>query len=355
MKGKSLQIPIAIVALFILGLVLMFNLTPTVGDPTSDGGTIPSVTDPQDTSPEGKQNAAVEVDGPLATKPSATEPSATQPVATEPLPPPDTTLPEEKAVTAHHAFAYDASEKRMLFYTGDPDSHIYPASITKLMTALVVQKHMDLDEKITVGEEVNWIDPESSRADLQVGDQISVGLLIYGLMLPSGNDAAYTIAVNCGRVIAEDPTLDRQMAYYVFVDEMNAEARLLGMQNTHFVTPDGNHDPNHYTSVNDLIILIHAALENDAIMSAVRTPIRDVTEELGRVVVWKNSNYLIRTESEYYTQSAVGMKTGSTGAAGSCLISLFSREEGYLVVGVLGSTSADNRYTDTLTLYELYS
>ena len=339
MNRKSLFIPIAVAVLFVLGLVLMFNLTPGVEAPAPTvSQTPPGVTEP-----------VVQADAPLATEP--TQPAT---IPTEPPPPPDTTLPEGQAITAHHAFVYDTAQQRLLFYSGDPESPIYPASITKLMTAYVVQKYMDLNTKVTVGEEITWIDPYSSVAELKVGDQLSVKLLIYGLMLPSGNDAAYTLAVACGRVIAEDPTLDRQLAYYVFVDEMNAEARLLGMKNTHFVTADGNHDDNHYTSINDLVILLDAVLDNELIMTAAKTPTKDVSQELGRAVTWKNSNQLLHSSATYYTPSAVGMKTGSTTAGGACLISLFTREEAYLAVGVFGSKGDDNRYLDTLLLYNLY-
>lgn len=330
-------IPISVAVLFVLGLLLMFNLTPD----TRNGDVVP-------TSPSETQSPVIQADAPLETKPNTTEPEPTSP----PLPP-DTSLPEGKAITAHHAFAYDTSDNRLAFYQGDPNGKVYPASITKLITAYVVQKYMPLDEKVTVGEEISWIDPYSSVADLQQGDQVSVRLLIYGLMLPSGNDAAYTLAVACGRVIAENPALDRKAAYDLFVDEMNAEAQLLGMQNTHFSNPDGNHAEDHYTSVNDLIILTKAVLDNELIIACAKTVSKDVTAEFGRELVWKNSNLLLR-EGNYYTESAVGMKTGSTSAAGACLISLFVKDDGYLMVGVLGSSDNDNRYLDTLLLYELY-
>lgn len=337
MHKKSMLIPVSVAVLFILGLLLMFNMTPDARYVTSDSPAAPETTSP-----------VVQAGAPLETTPNITEPEPTAP----PLPP-DTSLPEGKAITAHHAFAYDTSDNRLCFYQGDPDGVVYPASITKLITAYVVQKYMSLDDKVTVGEEITWIDPESSVAELKQGDSVSVRLLIYGLMLPSGNDAAYTLAVACGRMIAEDPGLDRKMAYGLFVDEMNAEARLLGMQNTHFSNPDGNHADDHYTSINDLINLTKAVMDNELIMTCAKTVSLDVTAEFGRALVWKNSNLLLR-EGDYYTESAVGMKTGSTSAAGACLISLFRKDDGFLMVGVLGSSDNQNRYLDTLTLYQLY-
>lgn len=340
MNQKSLFVPISVAVLFILGLVLMFNLTPSVGNSTPGiSATEPNATDP-----------VVQAGAPLAS-----DPEITSPEPTEPPPPPDTTLPEGKAVSAHHAFVYDVQEDRLLFYTGDLTDTVYPASVTKLITAYVVQKNMDLNTKVTVGEEITWIDPYSSIAALAVGDVLTVKQLIEGMMLPSGNDAAYTLAVACGRVIAEDPDLDRRFAYGTFVDEMNAEARLLGMQNTHFANPDGNHDENHYTSSNDLIILTKAVLSNDLIMSCGKTVKIDVTEYLGRSTTWQNSNRLLDSASEYFQPNAIGLKTGSTGAAGACLVSVFAQEGApHLIVGVFGSNGNDNRYLDTLLLYELY-
>lgn len=338
MRKKSMLIPVSVAVLFVLGLLLMFNMTPDARSGAPNSPAAPETTAP-----------VIQADAPLDTPSGVTEPEPTAP----PLPP-DTSLPEGKAITAHHAFAYDTSDNRLAFYQGDPSGVVYPASITKLLTAYVVQKYMSLDEKVTVGEEITWIDPYSSVAELKQGDSVSVRLLIYGLMLPSGNDAAYTLAVACGRVIAEDPGLDRKTAYNLFVDEMNAEARLLGMQNTHFSNPDGNHAEDHYTSMNDLIILTKTVMDNELIMSCAKTVSKDVTEEFGRELVWNNSNLLLR-EGDYYAESAIGMKTGSTSAAGACLISLFQKDDGFLIVGVLGSSDNANRYLDTLTLYQLYS
>ena len=148
--------------------------------------------------------------------------------------------------------------------------------------------------------------------------------------------------------------MDCVSAIRLFVREMNEEAKLLGMKNTNFVTPDGNHDDNHYTSTRDLSILVNAVLDNALIRSAARTPKKDVSDVFGRTQVWYNSNALIRSEKTFYTPTAVGLKTGTTGMGGSCLVALFMEDDGYLIIGVLGSTSDANRYRDALTLYELY-
>ena len=119
---------------------------------------------------------------------------------------------------------------------------------------------MDLDHIITAGSEVDWIDPLSSRAWISSGQQLTVEMLIQGMMLPSGNDAAYILAVGGGRVLAEDPALDRRMALNLFIDEMNAQARALGLTGTHFANPDGIDQEGHYTTANDLITLANAVL-----------------------------------------------------------------------------------------------
>lgn len=346
-------IPITVAILFILGLFLMFTLTPgardAVGSPSANqqpnaptveaNGPLDTVTDPQTTDPTPSQ--------PQETQPEPTEP-------TEPPIPPDTTLPGGRVLSAHHSFVYDTREDRLVYTGGDADDHVYPASITKVMTCHVMLKYMDPSTIVTVGDEITLIDPYSSRADLKRGDKLSVELLVYAMMLPSGNDAAYTAATACGREIAEDPNLDVRSAISLFIREMNEEAKLLGMKNTNFVTPDGNHDSNHYTSTRDLSILLNAVLDNSIIRSAARTPKKDVSDVFGRTQVWYNSNALIRSEKPVYTPTAVGFKTGTTSAGGSCLVALFMEDDGYLIIGVLGSTNDLNRYHDTLALYEFY-
>ena len=286
----------------------------------------------------------------IATEP--TEPAPTEP----PLPPTETDPPESIGLSAHTAFVYDTYNSYMMYLGGDGDAPLAPASLTKLMTSYTARQIMDADYVITAGSEVSWIDPQSSRAWVGEGHQLTVEMLIQGMMMPSGNDAAYVIAVGGGRVLAEDPELDNEMALRVFMDEMNAQARELGMKNSHFVNPDGIDADGHYTTANDLVILAQAVMQDDLIMKYAGMAKADVVFASGESITWKNSNYLLHPEmTDYYTPEAIGMKTGSTDDAGRCLISAFTQPDGsYLIIGVLGSNEDPARYDDTLTLYELY-
>ena len=331
-------IPVIAAGLFLCGLILMFSLTPAVRQ---------TPTEPVSTTEYIEQTTA------LDTEPTTEEP--TEPPTEPPTEAPDTQLPEDRSVTATHGFVYDCSADRLLLALGDTEEALAPASLTKLLTAYVALLYLPEDQLITVGNEINTIDPESSVAGLQVGHKLTVGMLVQGLIMQSGNDAAYTLAAAAGRQIAGDSSLSWEMAVGVFVDEMNAQARKLGMSNTHFMNPDGIDADGHYTSVSDLITISLAVMENETIMAYAGMATSYVIFESGQDYVWKNSNYLLHDDLSFYCPDAIGLKTGSTAAAGKCLIALFKQKDGsMLLAGVLGSDSDGERYTDIMTLYELY-
>ena len=343
MNKKQWILSLVAVALFCGALALMLFLAPS----------IPMERAPEVTQPV--QNIS---------EPAVTEPEETDPPTEPPTEPPEPTLPpvtdtmdpSELGLTAVKAFVYDLDNNWLLYAGGDPDGKLAPASLTKMLTAYTAVQFMDLQAEVTVGEEIWWIDPYSSVAQLQVGNRLTVEMLIYGLMLPSGNDAAYTLAVAGGRMLAEDPQLDRREALKLYMNEMNEQARLLGMTGSQFKNPDGIDEDGHYTTIKDLIILTKAVMEIPVIMEAACTAEKEVLFLSGETIVWKNSNYLLQEEKEYYTPNAIGLKTGSTEKAGKCLISLFLQEDGsYLAVGVLGSIGDNERYDDTLILYHRYT
>ena len=341
MNSRSL-IPVIAAVLFLCGLILMFSLTPAVQqEPTEPDDTTEYI---QQTTEETTQHST-----------EATTQAPTEPPTEPPTEAPDTQLPEGQSITATHGFVYDCREERLLFALGDTREQVAPASLTKLLTAYVALKYLPEDQVITVGEEINAIDPESSIAALQVGNELTAGMLVQGLIMQSGNDAAYTLAAAAGRQIAGDNSLSWEMAVGVFMDEMNAQARQLGMSNTHFMNPDGIDADGHYTCVSDLITISLAVMENESIMAYAGMATSYVTFESGQDYVWKNSNYLLHDDLDFYCPEAIGLKTGSTAAAGKCLIALFQRADGsMLLTGVLGSASDGERYTDIMTLYERY-
>ena len=345
MNKKQLILPIIAAILFIGGLFFMLFLAPNAGseaDPTAPPTTAPATT----------ADPAAQV---IATDPIESEP--TEPLVTDPpLPATVTTSTVDLGLTAAMGFVYDTGMEHMLYMGGDGDAPLCPASLTKLLTAYTARQFMDPEMVVTVGSEITWIDPESSRAWIDEGYQLTVDMLIQGMLMPSGNDAAYTLAVAGGRVLAEDPELDRQQAFNLFVDEMNAQARQLGMKNSHFMNPDGIDAEGHYTTMNDLVILSKAVMEDELIMKYAGMAKADVVFASGQTITWHNSNYLLHPEyEEFYTPEAIGLKTGSTDLAGKCLISAFCKDDGsYLIVGVMGCPENAGRFTDTLVLYHLY-
>lgn len=340
---KKQMLSVLAAGIFLCGIVLMLLVVPSMNP-----GTTP--TEPDDVS-----ITTTEDDISVFVTDPPTDPPTEPPTEPPTYPPAETMPPETLSLTAEYGFAYDCSTQRFLYIGGDPEAQLAPASLTKLLTAYVVLEYMQPDQIVTVGNEVTWIDPMSSIAFLQPGHKLTVEMLIQGLIMQSGNDAAYTLAVACGRQIAEDPQLDRRKACDLFVAEMNAQAKNLGMENTQFKNPDGIDEAGHYTTVYDLVTLSQVVMENQIIMKYAGMATADVRFASGETCTWQNSNYLLHEDKSCFAPDAVGLKTGSTSGAGKCLISLFRREDGsHLMVGVLGSDTDDIRYTDTLILYNRY-
>ena len=255
-------------------------------------------------------------------------------------------------LAATRYFAYDLREEAYITHLGDVDASLYPASITKLLTSYVVLQHMAPEETVTVGEDaLALVEEDSSVAELEVGDVLSVEQLIAAMMLPSGYDAAQVAAVAAGRTIAGDSALDCVAAKQVFVDEMNVQADALGMDNSNFVNPDGWHNENHYTTMDDLVTLCKEVLKNQTILKY--TSLAEETVVLnGREVEWKNTNFLLYSDGEAYVPSAIGLKTGYTGEAGGCLVSAFFEKDRLILIGVFGGPGFTmDRYLDTVAIY----
>ena len=292
----------------------------------------------------------------MATDPVVTEPTETEPPATEP--PPEPVVPtwvvlgEDYTLTCRDYFVYDVTAGQFLDSSGDPaETQIYPASITKLFTTYVALQYLDPQTQVTVGAEITMIDPDSTTAQLQQGDVVTVQQLVGGMLLPSGNDAAYAMAAAAGRVIKGDPNCSAVTAVSAFVEEMNKQAAALGMTGSHFCNPDGIHQDDHYTTIQDLTVLTKLALENSTIRKYALVSRASVPLESGRELQWKNTNALIDPNSDYYCNCAIGLKTGSIPQVGSCLLSAFEYNGRTMIVGVFGCASDEDRFMDTLHLF----
>lgn len=275
--------------------------------------------------------------------------------------PEETTVPEptwadpEFEIASTHIFVYDSALDKIIFSKGDLQERIAPASLTKLYSAYVALQFLDPATEITVGEEVMMIDPESSVAYIYQGQRITAEMCVEGMLLQSGNDAAYILGVAAGRAIAQNPELSATAALGIFAGKMNEIAMEKGLENTLFANPDGIDTPGHYTSLEDLAKISKFALENPIISKYAAMATDSVTYASGQTANWKNTNELLHQQSQFYCPEAFGLKTGSTQNAGKCLISAFHKEEGYLIIGVLGSPEDQQRYVDTLHLYQHFT
>lgn len=304
------------------------------------------------------------------TEPTVTaEPTPTEPPL-EPIVATWATMPDSYVLNCREYFVYDVTAGTFVTSSGDPETtQVYPASITKLFTIHVALQYLEPDALVTVGPEITMIDPDSTTAGLQQGDVLSVEQLVGGMLLPSGNDAAYVLAAAAGRVIREDPDCSAWTAVSAFVAEMNRQAQNLGMTGTHFRNPDGIHQDDHYFSLADMATLGQLSLENSLVMTYACDAMETVS--IGdRQITWKNTNMLVRSDipmmseeelnlgpdvdpmlwQSLYCEYAVGLKTGRTSAAGGCLLSAFQVQGRQLIIGVYGCPDGEYRFTDTLHL-----
>lgn len=238
---------------------------------------------------------------------------------------------EPPPVTSAEAIVLLDLESGVPLYEVNPDERLYPASITKLMTALVALDYYQPDQVLSVKR----LAPVEDEADmgLEVGDQVSFRGLLYGLLVPSGADAAYTIADNYPGGIEN------------FIYAMNKKAVDLNMKNTHFSNPSGFDDPGLYTTAKDLSFLTAQALKNDLINKIIATYGITLGDAKGvKTYYLKNINKFLG-----YLYGADGVKTGFTDLAGECLISSVSRN-GHRVVAVV--LKSQDRFADSARLIE---
>ena len=239
----------------------------------------------------------------------------------------------------------EASSDRAVSYR-NPYKRVYPASITKLMTALVcVNTVDDLDQEFVISPSSSIKVSGSSTAFLQVGESLKIRDLLYGTLLPSGNDAAVAVAE------ASLGSID------LFVQKMNEEAIRLGALSTHFTNPHGLPDEAHYTSSYDIYLILRAAMENEDLREILGTVEYQVVYKdrngVKKSQVWKATNLYSTGEKELPTGIHIlGAKTGTTKDAGYCL-ALDTEKSGssfsYISV-VMKTENKDNLYENMTNL-----
>lgn len=334
--------PFSIILIFIIVFAVMVSASP--------------LATPLDSAEQPQQDSTLSVGDTIfsATSPtteSTVAPTDPEPTQTEPTQPEQPTQTDFPSVSATSAFIYDSRTNELRTNVEDPTALLYPSSITKLFTAYIALQYLDLSAQITVGSILDTVPDDSSTALLSKGNKLTAEALFYGMLLPSGNDAARVIAVAVGKIIDGTTGKDERSYMSIFVDEMNRQAQLVGFVNSNFVTPDGYHDKNHYMCLADMVTLGKLCLSNPTIMQIVGTNAY-TAKVSGKKdgLLWPNSNEFLRKSSDFYTSAALGLKTGNTGAAGPCLLSAFSVEDGYVLIGTFHCGSLRERFTDTLTL-----
>ncbi|MGW5477108.1 D-alanyl-D-alanine carboxypeptidase family protein [Streptomyces sp. NPDC004008] len=249
-------------------------------------------------------------------------------------------------ITAKGGFVMNNSTGKTLF-DKNMNGKLSTGSTTKIMTAEVVLSQSNLNLNSTVVVQKAYSDyvvaNNASQAHLIVGDKVTVRQLLYGLMLPSGCDAAYALADKFGSGST------RAARVKSFIGKMNSTARSLGLTNTHFDSFDGIGNGNNYSTPRDLTKLASNAMKSSTFRTVVGTKStkQKVTTKSGgyRYYNWSNTNPLLGTYS-----GAIGVKTGSGPEAKYCLVFAATRNGKTIIGTVLASSSVDNRTADAKKL-----
>ena len=245
------------------------------------------------------------------------------------------------------AILIDAGNGNVLFEK-ESNKRMYPASTTKVMTALLAfeaieRGEISLTSEIEITSEmIDGLDPTGSTMSLKVGEIVTLENLLKGMLIPSGNDAACSIAAAVGKSIA------------TFVDMMNAKAQELGCVDTHFANPDGLHDDNHYTTAADMAKIARAAMQHydfRNIVDCVHIKIPPTNMSPERYYI--NTNGLLSTMRypNFAYKGATGIKTGFTQKAGNCLVSSVKRDGMEFIGVVYGGKDVANSHNGTINMF----
>ncbi len=229
-----------------------------------------------------------------------------------------------------------------ILYNKDMDKQMYPASLTKVMTALLALEHASLDEQVTFTElGVRDVYPGSSNAGMQVGETITLEQCLYLLMLKSANEVATQIGEYVGG--SEEG----------FADLMNQRAADLGCTNTQFRNASGLHDPEHHTSAHDLALIGQAAFRYDAFRKIIATQQYDLpaTNMNPSPRHYQNHHVMILDGNQFFYQYCLGGKTGNTDEAHNTLLT-YAEKDGLQLIAVVMKSDGLAEWTDTRALFD---
>lgn len=244
-------------------------------------------------------------------------------------------------LTCKSHIAINADDEKVLF-DNNAFEKVYPASTTKILTAIITIEKLNLDDKITITSEMmSQIPYDSSVMEIREGEIYTVKDLLYGLMLVSGNDVAIVFA----------DTISGNMDS--FANLMNEKLKEIGCNSTHFVNAHGYHDDNHYTTAYDMAILFNYCLKNKTFEEIINTMQANVSpiNNPDRVLVLENSNYMLYGNSNVYCKEIKGGKTGFTYEALGTFIGYAKKDDMTIIIGSYGGMhDSDNlsaRFSDT--------
>ena len=256
------------------------------------------------------------------------------------------TLAADVKINSEAGILVEVSTGRIL-YEKNSTKQMYPASTTKILTAILVLENCNLTDMVTVRETALANIPDGYvTCNLQIDEELSVKDLLYALMIPSANDAAYVLAEHVAGSVDAFSTM------------MNDKARELGCTSTHFVNPNGIHDDSHYSTAYDLYLIANYCMKNETFREIVATteytlPATEKYPTADRVL--KTTNELIKPNSRGYFKNAIGIKTGYTSKAGNCLVASSSRDGLEFIAVVLNGGTTDSgenaRYADSKKLF----
>ncbi|MCR5147229.1 MAG: D-alanyl-D-alanine carboxypeptidase [Clostridia bacterium] len=230
-------------------------------------------------------------------------------------------------------------------YEKNADEKVYPASTTKILTAIVVLEHCDLNDIVTITPEmITPIPVNYKTAALRPGEQVTVDELLHVLLIPSANDAGYALAIHISGSVDE------------FSKLMNEKARQIGCENSNFTNPSGIHNSNHYSTARDMAKIGICAMNYPHIMDIMCKTEYTLHENQFNSRHYTTTNTLITPNEKNYYEFANGMKTGFTNQAGSCIIATAKKDNMEFLAVVLGAPEPDANVTyrdvDCKTLFE---
>ncbi|MCI1721371.1 MAG: serine hydrolase [Lachnospiraceae bacterium] len=252
----------------------------------------------------------------------------------------DNTANSSISLQGNESGALFSLHDRSILFSKNMYDKIYPASITKLMTVILALKYGNMDDVVTITWEDLELEAGSQVVGFQIGDQVKMNELLYGLIVHSGNDAAQAIARHIGGTQAK------------FVDMMNEEAAAIGATGTHFMNPTGLQDENHYTTVYDIYLMLNEALKYDEFTSMMQVSVYELSysDKDGNaktVTLDSTDHYLTGDAQAPRNVTVLGGKTGTTSSAGSCLALTAQNAYGQPYIAVIvKAANKDALYTD---------